>query len=51
MAIKVTKNEVDVETEIMQRLNEYGLEIDFDDDSEENDKDSNKTNEKEEEEE
>ena len=30
MAIKVTKNEVDVETEIMQKLSEFGLSIDFD---------------------
>ena len=34
MAIKVTKNEVDVETEIMQKLSEFGLSIDFDPDEE-----------------
>ncbi len=34
MAIKVTKNEVDVETEIMQKLSEVGLSIDFDPDDE-----------------
>ena len=34
MAIKVTKNESDVETEIMQKLSEFGLSIDFDPDEE-----------------
>lgn len=30
MAIKVTKNEIDIESEIMQKLSEYGLSIEFD---------------------
>ena len=47
MAIKVTKNEIDVETEIMNRLSEFGLSIEFDpeeenDDSKEKDNDKNK---------
>ena len=47
MAIKVTKNEVDVETEIMNKLSEFGLSIEFDpeednDDSKENKDDKNK---------
>ena len=33
MAIKVTKNESDVETEIMQKLSELGLSIDFNPDN------------------
>ena len=31
MAIKVTNKEIDVETEIMERLSEFGLSIDFGD--------------------
>ena len=46
MAIKVTKNEVDVETEIMQKLSEFGLSIDFDPDEEETSKEENKNKEK-----
>jgi hypothetical protein len=38
MAIKVTNNEVDIETEIMQKLNEFGLSIDFDPDEEDTSK-------------
>lgn len=37
MAIKVTNKEVDVETEIMQKLSEIGLTIDFNPDDEDDD--------------
>ena len=49
MAIKVNKKEVDVETEIMNKLSEYGLSIDFgDDDTEEKETENkNEENEKE----
>ena len=46
MAIKVTKNEVDVETEIMQKLSEFGLSIDFDPDEEDTSKEETETKEK-----
>ena len=46
MAIKVTKNEVDVETEIMQKLSEFGLSIDLDPDEEDTSKEENKNKEK-----
>ena len=42
MAIKVTNREVDVETEIMQRLSEFGLSIDFDPDENESSEEENK---------
>jgi hypothetical protein len=50
MAIKVTKNEVDVETEIMQKLSEFGLSIDFNpDDSSDSENNENESTETEEE--
>ena len=44
MAIKVTNREVDVETEIMQKLSEYGLSIDFGSDEEDKEEKENKEN-------
>ena len=43
MAIKVTNKEVDVETEIMQKLSEIGLTIDFNPDDEDDDSKKEKT--------
>ncbi len=43
MAIKVTNKEVDVETEIMQKLSEIGLTIDFNPDDEDDDSKEEKT--------
>lgn len=42
MAIKVTNREVDVETEILERLSEFGLSIDFGDEEKENSEKENK---------
>lgn len=42
MAIKVTKNEVDVETEIMNKLSEFGLSIEFDPEEDNEDSKENK---------
>ena len=43
MAIKVTNKEVDVENEIMQKLSEIGLTIDFNPDDEDDDSKEEKT--------
>ncbi|MBQ7240544.1 MAG: hypothetical protein IJS56_03795 [Bacilli bacterium] len=45
MAIKVTNKEVDVENEIMQKLSEIGLTIDFNPDDEDDDSKEEKTKE------
>ena len=43
MAIKVTNREVDVETEILQKLSEFGLSIDFDSDDSETEEEVEET--------